>query len=349
MPAATVVILRRSSPSKGIHMPDTRFDVVGIGSAIVDILANADDAFIAGQKMHKGSMVLVDEVQADRLYNTIGPTTEMSGGSAANTMAGIASFGGRPAFIGKVRNDNLGQVFTQDIRASGVHYVTAAETAGPSTARCIVLVSDDAERTMSTYLGASTSLSAADMDPALITKSKVTYVEGYQWDLPQTKMAILGACKAACDAGGKIALSLSDAFCVDRHRGDLLELTYDHVDILFANETEIISLLDTNTFVGAVDAIRGLCEVAVLTRGADGAVLVTGDETIEIPVEPITKIKDTTGAGDLFASGFLFGYTHNRSIETCGRLGALAAAEVIGHMGARPLTPLKELLNGNGK
>jgi len=330
-------------------MADARFDVVGIGSAIVDIIANADDAFIAGQNMQKGTMMLVDEDQADCLYNVIGPKTEISGGSAANTMAGISSFGGRPAFIGKVRNDSLGEIFTHDIRTAGVHYGTVAGTTGPSTARCIVLVSDDAERTMSTFLGASTGLSAADMDPALIANSKVIYIEGYQWDLSDTKVAILGACRAACDAGGKVALSLSDAFCVDRHRVDLLELTYDHVDILFGNEREIMSLFETNTFVDAVNAIRGRCEVAVLTRGVDGAVLVTGDTTFEIPAEPIAQIKDTTGAGDLYASGFLFGYTHDRDIEMCGKLGAMAAAEVISHMGARPLTPLKELLDGYGQ
>lgn len=330
-------------------MSEARFDVVGIGSAIVDVLAHAEDAFLSKHDAAKGTMLLwSEESQSDALYQDIGPAVEASGGSAANTMAGIASFGGKPAFIGKTKADQLGEIFAHDIRAVGVHYDTEPMTDGLATARCIILVTPDAQRTMFTYLGASGSLSATDMDEDLIASSKVLYIEGYQWDLPETKKAIISACETATRSGGKVALTLSDPFVVERHRNDLFDLVNQYVDIVFANEQEITTLFRSNSFDEAVEAIDGRVEIAALTRGAEGAVTVTKNKLIQTPAAPMGKIIDTTGAGDLYAAGFLFGYTRDHDFTTCANLGALAAGEVISHMGARPEVSLKDLAAKQG-
>lgn len=329
-------------------MSKARFDVVGIGSAIVDILAQTTDTFLSNHDAPKGTMLMVDEDQSATLYDDIGPAVEASGGSAANTMAGIASFGGKPAFIGKTKADQLGEIFAHDIKAVGVHYETTPLPDGLATAKCIILVTPDAQRTMFTYLGASGSLSAADMDKDLIAASKVLYIEGYQWDLPETKKAIIEACQAANQAGNKVALTLSDPFVVERHRNDLFDLVNEYVDLLFGNEQEITTLFRANSFDEAVEALEGRVDIAALTRGADGAVTVTKDKLIQTPAEPVDKVIDTTGAGDLYAAGFLYGFTRGDDLKTCARLGALAAGEVISHMGARPEVSLKDLAAKNG-
>lgn len=329
-------------------MSEARFDVVGIGSAIVDVLAQTNDAFLSNHDAPKGTMLWVEEDQSTALYKDIGPAVEASGGSAANTMAGIASFGGKPAFIGKTKADQLGEIFAHDIQAVGVHYDTPPLTEGLATARCIILVTPDAQRTMFTYLGASGSLSAGDMNDDLISDSKVLYIEGYQWDLPETKKAIIGACETAHRAGNKVALTLSDPFVVERHRNDLFDLVNQYVDLLFGNEQEITTLFRANSFDEAVEALEGRVDVAALTRGADGAVTVTKDKLIQTPAEPYGKVVDTTGAGDLYAAGFLYGYTQGDELKTCARLGALAAGEVISHMGARPEISLKDLAAKQG-
>ena len=329
-------------------MSEARFDVVGIGSAIVDVLAHAEDVFLSKHDAAKGTMLMVEEDQSEALYKDIGPAIEASGGSAANTMAGIASFGGKPAFIGKTMSDQLGGIFAHDIRAVGVHYDTEPLASGLATARCIILVTPDAQRTMFTYLGASGSLSAADMNEDLIAASKVLYIEGYQWDLPETKKAIIGACQTATRSGGKVALTLSDPFVVERHRNDLFDLVNEYVDIVFANEQEITTLFRSNSFEEAVEAVEGRVDIAALTRGADGAVTVTKDDLIKTPAAPAGKVVDTTGAGDLYAAGFLFGYTRGDDLKTCANLGTLAAGEVICHLGARPEVSLKDLAAKHG-
>lgn len=326
---------------------DAKFDVVGIGSAIVDIIAHADDSFLSNHDAPKGTMLWVEEDKSNALYDEIGPAVEASGGSAANTMAGIASFGGSPAFIGKTKADQLGQIFAHDIRAVGVHYDTAPQQDGAATARCIILVTPDAQRTMFTYLGASGTLGAADMDEDLITNSKMIYIEGYQWDLPETKEAIINACKIAEKSGGKVALTLSDPFVVERHRNDLFDLVNQYVDVLFANEIEITALFRSNSFDEAVESLEGRVQLAALTRGAEGAVTFTKKELIQTPATAQGPIVDTTGAGDLYAAGFLFGLTQGRDLRDCAALGSLAAGEVISHVGARPEVSLKELAAKN--
>ncbi|MCH8036669.1 MAG: adenosine kinase [Proteobacteria bacterium] len=324
-------------------MVDRPFDVVGIGNAIVDVLAQADEAFLEAQDLAKGTMTLIDAARAESLYAAMGPAVEASGGSVANTMAGLASLGGRGAFIGKVRNDQLGGIFRHDIRAAGVAFETPAATEGPPTARCLIFVTPDAERTMGTYLGASVDLRTEDLDPDTIGRAKVTYLEGYLWDAPEAKAAFLEAARMAHGAGRKVALSLSDPFCVDRHRDSFIELIGGHVDLLFANEVEICSLFQVEDFDRALQEIRGHCEVAALTRSAKGSVVLRGSEVHLVDAEPVAKVVDTTGAGDLYAAGFLHGYTRGRGLYDCGRLGAIAAAEAISHFGARPETPLAEL------
>jgi sugar/nucleoside kinase (ribokinase family) len=330
-------------------MSEARFDVVGIGSAIVDVIAHAEDSFLSKHDVSKGTMHLwSEESQPDALYKDIGPAVEASGGSAANTMAGVASLGGKPAFIGKTKADQLGRIFARDIQSIGVHYETEPLSEGPATARCIILVTPDAQRTMFTYLGASGALSATDMNKDLIAASKILYIEGYQWDLPETKKAIVSACETAKRSGGKVALTLSDPFVVERHRNDLFDLVNQHVDIIFATEIEIKTLFRLNSFDEAVEAIEGRVEIAALTRGAEGAVTVTKDKLIQTPASPMGKIIDTTGAGDLYAAGFLFGYTRGDDLETCANIGALAAGEVISHLGARPEVSLKGLVAEHG-
>jgi sugar/nucleoside kinase (ribokinase family) len=271
----------------------------------------------------------------------------MSGGSVANSMAGIASLGGKAGYIGKVRRDQLGEVFQHDIRAAGVEFTTRAAEQGPATARCLILVTPDGQRTMNTYLGACVDLGPEDIDEGLIGRSKVLYLEGYLWDPPRAKEAMLRAANVAHAAGRKVALSLSDSFCIGRHRAEFKRLIDDHVDILFANEAELLSLTEQSDYDAAVKAIRGHCEHAVLTRGPRGA-LVVADELYEVDAEPVERVVDTTGAGDLFAAGFLHGYTQGRSPADCARLGALCAAEVIGHYGARPEASLRELAASRG-
>jgi sugar/nucleoside kinase (ribokinase family) len=319
----------------------TRYALVGIGNAIVDVITHADDGFIRDNGLVKGAMTLIDADRAEALYGRMGPGIEMSGGSVGNTMAGFASFGGKGAYIGKVRDDQLGAVYRHDIQAAGIAFDTAPLTAGPATARCLIVVTPDAQRTMNTYLGACVELGPEDVDDALIAVSAVTYMEGYLWDKPRAKAAFLKAAAVAHAAGRKVALTLSDSFCVARHRESFRDLVDHHVDILFGNEDEIVSLFETPDFDAA--ALRGRCEVVAVTRGARGSVVLAGDEIHEIAAEPVTRLVDTTGAGDLYAAGFLYGYTHGQPLPACGRLGGIAAAEIISHIGARPMTNLAAL------
>jgi sugar/nucleoside kinase (ribokinase family) len=323
-------------------MTEKTYDVVGLGSAIVDAISHADDSFLEEWGIDKGGMTLIDEQRAHLLYDAMGPASETSGGSAANTVAGVASFGGTAAFIGTVRDDQLGEIFRHDIRASGVDFDVPAGTDGPSTARCLILVTPDAQRSMSTYLGISSLVDPANVDEDLVAAAKVVYCEGYLWDMPQTIEAITKAFDRARQAGGKVAFALSDDFCVDRHRADFLALVDQRVDLLFANAEEICSLYEVDQVEAAIDAVRGHCEIAVVTCSADGSVIVTADETIRVRAHP-TDVEDTTGAGDLYAAGFLYGYTVGADLAECGRLGSIAAAEVISHVGARPLAPLRRL------
>lgn len=325
-------------------MSDAAFDVVGLGSAIVDVIAPADEAFIAGHGLRKGGMTLADTAASEALYAAMGPATEMSGGSAANTMAGIASLGGRPAFFGRVRDDRLGAAFTRDIRAIGVGYETPPARNGAATGRCLILVTPDAERTMQTFLGASAQFGPEDVDEAVVRDAAIVYLEGYLFDPAPARAAFYKAAEAAHAAGRKVALSLSDSFCVDRHRAELHDLVDGHIDILFANEDEIVSLYEAADFEAAVDAVRGKCEVAALTRSEKGSVVVSGSDAVEIAAEPAGQVVDTTGAGDLYAAGFLSGLYRDRSPADCGRIGGICAAEVIGHFGARPAVPLADLV-----
>jgi len=319
-------------------------DVVGIGNAIVDVLVQADDAFLAAHDLSKGSMALVDEQQAERLYASVGPGLETSGGSAANTLAGIAQLGGRAGFIGRVRNDQLGAIFAHDIRSVGARFETPAAVSGPSTARCLILVTPDAQRTMCTYLGASVGLDPADLDLDLVRQAQVLYLEGYLWDSEEAKRAFLAAAEVVRSSGGQVALSLSDAFCVDRHRASFQELVDGHVDVLFANEVEICSLYESETFEAAVEQVRGRCQVAALTRSEQGSVVLSGDETLHIPPYRLGDLVDTTGAGDLYAAGFLYGYTRGDSLERCGQLGSLCAGQVVTQLGPRPQASLPDLV-----
>jgi sugar/nucleoside kinase (ribokinase family) len=325
-------------------MTSAQYDVVGIGNAIVDVIARADDGFLKEKKLAKGAMMLIDEAQADALYAAMGPGTESSGGSAANTMAGIASLGGKGAFFGKVKSDQLGKVFAHDIRAIGVSFESKAATHGPSTARCLIFVTPDAQRTMNTYLGACVNLGPEDVDEAVVKNARVTYLEGYLWDPPHAKEAFVKAAKVAHAAGRKVSLSLSDAFCVDRHRASFRDLVAGHVDILFANENEIKSLYEVESFDAALQAVRGSCEIACLTRSEKGSLIVAGEEVHVIDAERVGAVVDTTGAGDLYASGFLYGWTHGYGLARAGRNATIAAAEAISHVGARPQTSLKALV-----
>ncbi len=322
-------------------MADPRFDVAGIGNAIVDVLANAEDSFVASHSLPKGGMTLIDAEQAETLYAAMGPGLEASGGSAANTIAGLAALGVRTAFIGKVHDDALGNIFRHDIRALGTHYETPPLSGLDvlPTARCLILVSADAERTMATFLGACTRLAPEDIDESIIQDAAVTYVEGYLWDMPAAKDAIVKAADHARSAGRKVALSLSDSFCVDRHRQEFLDLIDGKIDILFANEGEITALFETDDFDAASKMIQGRVELAALTRSAQGCRVVSADAMVDVPCDPVSHLVDTTGAGDQFAAGFLYGYVRGKSPETCGRLGAITAAEVVAHFGARPEAP----------
>lgn len=330
-------------------MTAPRYDVLGIGNAIVDVIARAEDDFLIKQNMQKGGMALIDEGRAKGIYEAMGPATESSGGSAANTIAGVASFGAKAAFVGKTRDDNLGKVFAHDIRALGVGFDTPQAADGPATACCYIMVTPDGERTMNTYLGAAQNLTPADIDPKQIGDAAITYLEGYLWDPPHAKEAFIKASKAAHDAGRMVALTLSDAFCVGRYRDEFLNLMRDNtVDLVFANEAELKSLYETADFDTAVSVLQKDAKLAVVTRSEKGCVVVSKDGTKAVPAAPVENVIDTTGAGDLFAAGFLFGLARGRDHVACGKLGALAAAEVIQHMGARPAVSLKTLAQENG-
>lgn len=326
----------------------TRFDVLGIGNAIVDVISTVDDEFLSENRLIKGSMQLIDEKKAQDIYDIMGPGTEVSGGSAANTVAGLASFGNRAAFFGKIRADQLGNVFRHDISAAGVNFETPGAEDGPETARCLILVTPDGERTMNTFLGACVEFGPGDVDENIVRDSKVTYMEGYLWDPDQAKQAFLKAAEVARSAGREVSLSLSDSFCVDRHRDSFLELIRRDVDILFANEDEIKSLYQVNSFDEALQAVRKDCKLAALTRSRAGSVIVSKDEVHVVEARRIDQVIDTTGAGDLYAAGFFAGYTNGKDLARCGHLGALAASEVISHIGARPQTSLKDLARKNG-
>jgi adenosine kinase len=330
-------------------MPDSQYDVLGIGNAIVDVIARTEDDFLVRHGMNKGTMALIDEARADAIYQSMGPSTQISGGSGANTIAGVASFGARAAFIGKVKDDPLGKAFTHDIRASGVAFTTKPAADGPSTARCYVLVTGDGERTMNTYLGAAQNLTPADIDEKAIAAAEITYLEGYLWDPPQAKEAFRKAAEVAHAADRLVALTLSDAFCVDRYRDEFLNLMRTGaVDLIFANERELTSLYQTSDFDGAVAALQNDVKLAVVTRSEKGCVVVTRESHESVAAAPIERLVDATGAGDLFAAGFLTGLARGQDLRNCARLGAIAAAEVIQHLGARPSASLKALAEESG-
>ena len=322
----------------------TVFDVVGIGNALVDIISHVDDAFIDTHGLVKGSMTLVDTDRALHLHRNLGTSVEMSGGSAANTVCGVASLGGRAAYIGKVSDDDLGGAFGHDLLAVGVRFAPGGPADGVPTGRCIIAVTDDAERTMNTYLGASSLLTPGDIDTEVVAAARVLYMEGYLYDRPEAKEAFRHAARASHEAGRLVSLTLSDSFCVDRHRDDFRALVTDEVDLLFGNSDELVALYETENLDEAVEAVRGDCRLAAITLGARGSIVVTPDDVVEVPAIGVSHVVDTTGAGDLYAAGFLFAYTRGDRLADCARIGAIAAAEVIGHVGPRPLVELRTLL-----
>jgi sugar/nucleoside kinase (ribokinase family) len=324
-------------------MTEADFDVVGIGNALVDVISSVDDGFIEAHDFPHGATTMVELDRAEAVYADLPPAQELSGGSCANTIAGLASFGASVAFIGRVRDDQLGKVYTHDLRSLGVHFDVPPATSGPATGRCLVMVTPDAHRTQCTYLGASTFIGPEDVDPSLIARSWVTYLEGYLWDQPPAKEAIRKAASAARDADWEVALTLSDPFCVERHRSEFGALVEDEIDVLFANEIEICSLYEVDDFDDALQRVRRHCQIAALTRSERGSVVVADDEVHVIDAYPVERVVDTTGAGDQYAAGFLYGLTRNFDLATCGRLGSVAAAEVISHFGARPLVSLAAL------
>ncbi|WP_339746379.1 adenosine kinase [uncultured Maricaulis sp.] len=331
-------------------MTATRFDVLAVGNAIVDVLSPATDAFLAAEGIAKDAMTLIDEERASTLYARMQPGTEASGGSAANTVAGIASLGGRAAYIGKVAADQLGEIFSHDIRAIGVEFNSAPLVGGPATARCLINVTPDAGRSMSTFLGAAALVTEDDVEAGAeaLKASSIVYLEGYLFDREEAKRAYVRAAELAAAAGRKTALTLSDTFCVARHRNAFRHLVANHVDILLANEAEITALYETEDFDAAVELCRRDVAIAAITRGDKGAILLRGEETITISAEPIANLLDTTGAGDLFAAGFLLGLAQGRSLAESGRMGAICAAEIISHFGARPECSLRSLATQAG-
>ena len=322
------------------------FDVVGIGNALVDVVAHVDDGFLTERQLAKGTMTLVDSGTADFLYGKMPPGVEVSGGSCANTMAALASLGGEGAFIGKVKDDYFGQVFRHGMDSIGVQFSNAASPDGPATGRCLVLVSPDAQRTMCTDLGAASTLGANDLNGGVIQNSRVTYMEGYLFDRPEAQRAFIRAAEYAHDSGRKVSISLSDPFCVDRHRDAFRELVANHIDILFANQEEIMSLYEATVFDDAIQMLksRGHVDIACLTRSEKGSVIIHGDEVHVIDAEPVREVVDTTGAGDFYSAGFLYGYTQGLDLGLCGRIAAIVAGEVISHNGARPEQDLAELV-----
>ena len=330
-------------------MSNHSFDLLALGNAIVDVIARAEEDFLARENIHKGAMILIDEARALHLNAAMGAGVVQSGGSAANTIAGAASLGVRTAYIGKVRNDAMGAAFRRDIEALGAAFPTAAAQDGPATARCFIIVTPDGERTMNTYLGACQNLSAADVDKATVEASSIVYLEGYLWDPPAAKEAFVKASGIAHAAGRRVALTLSDSFCVDRYRDEFLGLMRDRtVDIVFANQHELKALYQTGDFDTAVAELRKEGVLGAVTLSEKGSMIVTRDMVTTVPAYPIKELVDTTGAGDLYAAGFLAGLAQGRSPVDCARLGAMAAAEVIQHIGARPQTSLAKLANFYG-
>ena len=325
-------------------MIPTEYDVVGVGNAIVDVIVQTNDSFLQEHGLTKGGMTIIDANNAEKLYSELGPSIKMSGGSAANTIAGIAVLGGKGVFVGKVCDDQLGKFFRKDIQAIGVRFFSNSNAKHAPTARSFVFVTPDAERTMQTFLGACVELGPEDIDSGLIAHSMVTYLEGYLWDPPLGKKAFVKAAEVAAEFGRKVSLSLSDPFCVDRHREELIDFVKNYVNIIFANEEEIKSLYLVKTFDDALQEIRTDCDIAVLTRGASGSVVASGPKTLVLEADPITRVIDTTGAGDAYAAGFLYGYTQGKDLTTCARIAGVTAAEIISHYGARPKSNLSKLV-----
>jgi sugar/nucleoside kinase (ribokinase family) len=324
--------------------PAPRYDVAGIGNAIVDVLAYTEDSFLEKQELTKGAMILIDEGRADFLYQQMGPATECSGGSAANTLAGLASLGAKTAFIGKVKDDQLGKIFRHDMKAIGVDFHTPAAISGKATARCLICVTPDAQRTMNTYIGACAEITEADIEPELVQGAAITYVEGYLWDLPQTKNALRHAMSLARHAGRKVAFTLSDTFCVERHRAEFLALIREQVNIVFSNESEIKALFETSDLNHAIAQAKGLSDIVIITRGGEGCIVLTPEQMLMVPALKVERVVDTTGAGDLFASGFLYGLVQGKDLRNAAVCGHRCAAEIIQQLGARSLRPLKTLV-----
>ena len=324
--------------------PDLPLDVVGVGNAIVDVIANVSDDFLVEQGVVKGAMTLIDTERATSLYAAMPPGIETSGGSAANTMAGVASLGGRASYIGKVRNDQLGEVFRHDTQSGGVAFDVPAATEGEPTARSLIQVTPDGERSMNTFLGISAFLSPKDIDASVVESAAITYCEGYLWDRPEAKDAIRHAMAIASDAGRIVSLTLSDSFCVDRHRDEWLDLVADRVDLVFANEAEVCSMFETDDFDTAAEQIAAMVEVAALTRSEKGSVVMAGGERIVVGATPVERVVDATGAGDLYAAGFMYGLSVGADLARCAELGSVAAGEVISHVGARPHVDLTTLI-----
>src|SRR6202166_3874530 len=330
-------------------MTAAKYDVLGIGNAIFDVLVQTDEGFLRHHGMTRGGMALIDEARAAAIYRDMGPAVEMSGGSAANTIVGVANLGARAAYVGKVRDDRIGRLYTHDIRAAGVAFETKPASDGPATGCSYILVTPDGERTKKTYLGAAQELGPSDIDAAQVAASSVIYLEGYLWDPKNAKDAFVKAASIAHDAGRQVALTLSDSFCVDRYRGEFLELMRNGtVDLIFANAAELTSLYQTPDFDSALAQLRDDAKLGVVTRSEKVCVVASKDVVVAVPAFPVQKLVDTTGAGDLFAAGFLFGLVRGAGYENAGRLGALAAAEIIQHIGARPQTSLKEMAKKNG-
>ena len=340
-------------------MPNTSYDVCAIGNALVDVIADANEDFLVEHKIAKGGMTLIDAERAGTLYDVIGPAVQMSGGSAANTVAGIASLGGRPAYMGKVKADQLGAIFRHDMHAQGVYFATSPiaerrqnilevsseRRKGAPTGRCLVLVTPDAQRSMSTYLGAAVEFGPDDIQGEIVKDSQITYLEGYLFDPPEAKKAFYMAAKIVEEADRKLALTLSDVFCVNRYRSEFIELIKKEVDILFANQNELMALYETTDLNSAISTARSQCKIVVTTCSEKGAIITSGTDTVKISALPVAKVVDTTGAGDLYAAGFLFGYTQGKTLQEAGEIGAFAAAEVISHYGPRPQKKLKDLLS----
>ena len=325
-----------------------KYDVAGLGNAIMDVIAAVDDQFLLTHGIAKGAMTLIDEFRARELHKALSDSLQAAGGSAANTMAGIASLGGSAVFLGKVRDDALGARFGESLRSLGVDYTTAPAASGSATAASMIAVTEDGQRSMNTYLGACREMTPGDVDAKEVTAAKILYIEGYLWDADAAKQASRKAMQAAKQSGTEVALSLSDSFCVGRFRDEFLDLMQNEVDILFANEDEAKSLFETDDFAVVTQKMKAWGGLAAITRSAQGCVIVNGAELHAVPAAPVAKVVDTTGAGDLFAAGFLYGLTHDKTLINCGKLGALAAAEIISHYGARPETPLKELATKAG-